>query len=277
MLMFDIPVGELAILAAAIAGGGVLTGILAGLFGIGGGGVIVPVLYEVFRALGVSEDIRMQLCIGTSLAIIVPTTFRSYFTHRVEGIGLHDVVRRWTVPAIAGVATGAAVAKVAPAAVFKVAFAVIASVIAAKLLFGRESWRIADDLPRGPTMLLFGYLVGLSSSLMGVSGGSMSNIIMTLYGKTIHAAVATSAGLGVPIAVAGTIGFMLAGLPRQSLMPPLCIGYVSILGFVVMAPISSYMAGFGAKLAHKTPRRWLEIMLGVFLATMAARFIVSLA
>jgi len=275
--MFDIPVGELAILAAAIAGGGVLTGILAGLFGIGGGGVIVPVLYEVFRALGVSEDIRMQLCIGTSLAIIVPTTFRSYFTHRVEGIGLHDVVRRWTVPAIAGVATGAAVAAVAPAAVFKVAFAVIASVIAAKLLFGRESWRIADDLPRGPTMLLFGYLVGLSSSLMGVSGGSMSNIIMTLYGKTIHAAVATSAGLGVPIAVAGTIGFMLAGLPRQSLMPPLCIGYVSILGFVVMAPISSYMAGFGAKLAHKTPRRWLEIMLGVFLATMAARFIVSLA
>jgi uncharacterized protein len=275
--MFDIPVGELAILAAAIAGGGVLTGILAGLFGIGGGGVIVPVLYEVFRALGVSEDIGMQLCIGTSLAIIVPTTFRSYFTHRVEGIGLHDVVRRWTVPAIAGVATGAAVAAVAPAAVFKVAFAVIASVIAAKLLFGRESWRIADDLPRGPTMLFFGYLVGLSSSLMGVSGGSMSNIIMTLYGKTIHAAVATSAGLGVPIAVAGTIGFMLAGLTHQSLMPPLCIGYVSILGFVVMAPISSYMAGFGAKLAHKTPRRWLEIMLGVFLATMAARFIVSLA
>jgi uncharacterized membrane protein YfcA len=275
--MFGIPLGELAILAAAIAGGGVLTGILAGLFGIGGGGVIVPVLYEVFRALGVSEDIRMQLCIGTSIAIIVPTTFRSYFTHRAEGIGLRDVVRRWTVPAIAGVATGAAVAAVAPAAVFKVAFAVIASVIAAKLLFGRESWRIADDLPRGPTMLLFGYLVGLSSSLMGVSGGSMSNIIMTLYGKTIHAAVATSAGLGVPIAVAGTIGFMLAGLPHQSLMPPLCIGYVSILGFVVMAPISSYMAGFGAKLAHKTPRRRLEIMLGVFLATMAARFIVSLA
>ena len=70
---------------------------------------------------------------------------------------------------------------------------------------------------------------------------------------------------------------MLAGLPHQSLMPPLCIGYVSILGFVVMAPISSYMAGFGAKLAHKTPRRRLEIMLGLFLATMAARFIVSLA
>lgn len=275
--MFGVPIGELAVLAAAIAGGGVLTGIMAGLFGIGGGGVIVPVLYEVFRALGVAEDIRMQLCVGTSLAIIIPTTFRSYFTHRSEGIDLEDVVRKWTLPAIAGVATGAAVAAFAPAAVFKVAFAVIASVIAAKLLFGRESWRIADDLPRGPSMLLFGYLVGLSSSLMGVSGGSVSNIIMTLYGKTIHTAVATSAGLGVPIAVAGTIGFMLAGLPHQSVMPPLCIGYVSLLGFALMAPISSYVASFGARLAHKTPRRRLEIIFGLFLATMAVRFIASLA
>jgi len=273
--MFGIPIGELALLAAAVAGAGVLTGILAGLFGIGGGAVIVPVLYEVFGALGVAEEVRMQLCIGTSLAIIVPTTFRSYFTHRSEGIGLGDVVRKWTLPAIAGVATGAAIAAVAPAAVFKLAFAIIASVIAVKLLFGRESWRIADDLPRGPALLLFGYLVGLSSSLMGVSGGSVANMIMMLYGKTIHTAVATSAGLGIPIAVAGTIGFMLAGLPHQSLMPPLSIGYVSLIGFLVMAPVSSYVAGFGARLAHKTPRRRLEIVFGLFLATMAVRFIVA--
>ena len=158
----------------------------------------------------------MQLCVGTSLAIIVPTTFRSYFAHRAEGIGLHDVVRIWTIPAIVGVATGAAIAAVAPGAVFKAAFAVIAGTIAAKLLFGRDSWKLGDELPgRGP-MLGYGYLVGLCSSLMGVSGGSVSNMILTLYGKTIHTAVATSAGLGVPIAVAGTIGFMLAGLPHQA-------------------------------------------------------------
>lgn len=273
--MFGIPIGELAILAAAVAGGGVLTGIMAGLFGIGGGAVIVPVLYEVFGALGVTEEIRMQLCIGTSLAIIVPTTFRSYFTHRSKNVGLDDVVRKWTAPAIAGVATGAAVAAVAPAAVFKMAFAVIAGAIAAKLLFGRESWRIADDLPRGPLLRLFGYLIGLASSLMGVSGGSVANIIMMLYGKTIHTAVATSAGLGVPIAVAGTIGFMMAGLPRQNLVPPLCIGYVSLVGFAVMAPVSSYVAGFGARLAHKTPPRRLEIIFGLFLVIMAVRFVVA--
>src|SRR5262249_14158849 len=149
-------------------------------------------------ALGVSDDVRMQLCVGTSLAIIVPTTFRSYFTHRAEGIGLHDVVRIWAVPAVIGVATGAAVAAVAPRAVCKAAFAVIAGAIAAKLLFGRDSWKFGDELPgRGP-MLAYGYLVGLCSSLMGVSGGSVSNMILTLYGKSIHTSVATSAGLGVP-------------------------------------------------------------------------------
>ena len=233
-------------------------------------------LYEVFRALGVSEDIRMQLCVGTSLAIIIPTTFRSYFTHRTQGVALDGVVRRWTIPAVAGVATGAATAAVAPAAVFKAAFAVIAGIIALKLLFGRENWRIADDLPKGPATLGFGYLIGLASSLMGVSGGSLSNMILTLYGKSIHAAVATSAGLGVPIALAGTIGFVLAGLPQQSLLPPLCLGYVSVAGFAVMAPISSFVASYGARLAHKTPRRRLEILLGLFLASMSARFTASL-
>jgi uncharacterized membrane protein YfcA len=274
--MFGVPAGELAILALAIAGGGVLTGLLAGLFGIGGGGVIVPVLYEVFRALGVSEEIRMQLCIGTSLAIIVPTTFRSYFAHRAEGVGLHEVVRLWTIPAVVGVVSGAAIAAVAPAAVFKVAFAFIAGLIATKLLFGGERWHLGKSLPgRGP-MLFYGYLVGLCSSLMGVSGGSVSNMILTLYGTSIHAAVATSAGLGVPIAIAGTIGFMLAGLPHQDLMPPLSIGYVSVLGFVLMAPISSFVAGYGARLAHATPRRRLEVIFGLFLATMSVRFIASL-
>jgi uncharacterized protein len=275
-VMFGVPLAELAILAAVIAAGAMLTGVLAGLFGIGGGGVIVPVLYEAFRLLGVADEIRMQLCIGTSLAIIIPTTLRSYRAHRAKGIDLGDVVRRWTLPAILGVASGAALATFAPAAVFKAAFAVIAAIVAAKLLFARSAWRIADDLPRGAGMLGFGYLVGLSSSLMGVSGGSISNMILTLYGKSIHTAVATSAGLGVPIAIAGTVGFMLAGLPHQSLMPPLCIGYVSVIGFIVMAPISSFVAAYGARLSHAIPQRTLELMFGLFLATMSVRFIASL-
>jgi uncharacterized protein len=273
--MFGIAPGELALLVAAVAGGGVITGLMAGLFGIGGGAVIVPVLYEVFGVLGVPEDVRMQLCIGTSFAVIIPTTFRSWFAHRSRNAGLKDVVRSWTLPAIAGVVTGVAVASVAPAAVFKAAFAVVTGVIAVKLLFGRDSWRLADDLPRGPAQLPFGYLIGLASSLMGVSGGAITNVIMMLYGKPIHTAVATAAGLGVPIAIVGTIGFMFAGLPHQNETPPLSIGYVSLIGFAVMAPLSSYVAAFGARLAHKIPRRRLETMLGLYLAAVAARFLIA--
>jgi uncharacterized protein len=205
----------------------------------------------------------------------VPTTLRSYFAHRSKNLTLDDLVRKWTLPAVAGVATGAAIAVVAPASVFKAAFAVIAAVVAAKALFGRDTWRIADDLPRGPALLLFGYVIGLASALMGVSGGAVGNMIMMLCGKPIHTAAATSAGLGVPIAIAGAIGFMLAGLPHQSLMPPLSIGYVSLIGFIVIAPVSSFVAGYGARLAHAMPRRLMEIFFGLYLGMIALRFAVA--
>src|SRR5947199_10805602 len=116
---FGAPAGELALLAAAIVVGGMITGILAGLFGIGGGAVIVPVLFEVFRILGVPEEVRIQLCVGTSLAIIIPTTVRSYRAHRARGLVIPEIMRSWALPAVAGVAVGAVAAAFAPAKVFK--------------------------------------------------------------------------------------------------------------------------------------------------------------
>jgi uncharacterized membrane protein YfcA len=267
---------DLALLAVAVVLGGVVTGILAGLFGIGGGGIIVPVLYEVFRVLEVPDSVRMQLCVGTSLAIIVPTTVRSYRAHKARGAVLTDVMRTWAIPAVAGVGVGALIAGFAPGWVFKIAFCVIAAAIAVRLLFGRDNWRIADDLPHGPAMLGYGFLVGLSASLMGVSGGSVSNAILTLHNKPIHKAVATSAGLGIPITVAGAVGFALAGLPKQALMPPLSIGFVSLIGFAVMAPVSTYVASYGAQLAHALPKRRLEIAFGIFLLAVSARFLIEL-
>jgi uncharacterized membrane protein YfcA len=272
----DVPLGELAWLAAAIILSGVVTGILAGLFGIGGGAVIVPALYEVFRILGVPEEVRMQLCIGTSLAIIAPTTIRSYLAHRARDQGIREVVRQWAGPAIVGVTTGALLAAFAPGIVFKVAFVVIVSFIAVRLLFGRDSWRLGDDLPGRPAMTFYGFLIGLCSSLLGVSGGSLSNLVLMLYGKSIHNAVAISAGLGVPISIAGAVGYALAGLRHQALLPPLSIGFVSIIGLVLMAPVSSFVAVYGARLAHAMSRRRLEIALGLFLLAVAVRFLVSL-
>jgi uncharacterized membrane protein YfcA len=274
--MFGVPPGEIALLVLAILASGVVTGLLAGLFGIGGGAVIVPVLYEVFRILGVPDEVRMQLCVGTSLAIIVPTNIRSYLAHRAKGAVDQQVVKTWVLPALLGVVIGSVVAAFAPSAVFRLAFVVMAAVIAFKLLFGRDSWRVADDFPGQPTMSVFGLLVGLSSSLMGVSGGSVSNMIQTLYGRTIHQAVATSAGLGVPLSIAGTLGYILAGLPHQVQLPPLSIGFISLIGVVVMAPVSSLVAPYGARLAHALPRRQLEIGFAIFLLVVCVRFLWSL-
>src|SRR5271163_230032 len=123
--MAGVPVAELVWLAVAVMAAGVVTGLLAGVFGIGGGAVIVPVLFEIFRLLGVPEGLRMQLCIGTSLAIIVPTTIRSYRAHRASGLVIPEVVRSWAAPSIVGVAIGSAAAAFAPAAVFKLAFVFI--------------------------------------------------------------------------------------------------------------------------------------------------------
>src|SRR5262249_30676759 len=102
------------------------------------------------------------------------------------------------------------------------------------------------------------------------------NIVQTLYGRPIHNAVATSAGLGVPITIAGTVGYMLAGLPHQAQVPPLSIGFVSLIGFAVIAPVSSFTATYGSRLAHAVARRRLEIAFGIFLLLVAVRFIASL-
>jgi uncharacterized membrane protein YfcA len=275
-LVLGVPLGEIALLIAAVVLAGIATGILAGLFGIGGGAIIVPVLYEVFRILGVPEEVRMQLCVGTSMAIILPTTIRSYLAHRAKGAVLNEVLRAWAIPAVIGVALGAAVAFVASGAVFKLVFLSVVTVIALKLLFGRDDWRIADQFPGRAAMTAYGVLIGFVSSLMGVSGGSVSNIIQMLYGKPLHNAVATSAGLGVPITIAGTIGLMIAGWPQQALLPPFSIGYVSLLGLVIMAPMSSFTAPYGARLAHRLSRRQLEIGFGLFLLVVAGRFAASL-
>lgn len=274
--MFGIPAGELALLAVAIVIGGVLTGLLAGLFGVGGGAIIVPVLYEIFRVLGVSEDIRVQLCVGTSLAIIIPTSIRSYLAHRARGTLPAGVLRTWIVPIAVGVVLGGAIAAFAPAAVFKSFFAVMAFLLGAKFLFAHDRWRLAEALPGRALMRLYGLFIGFYSAMMGVGGGAVSTLILSLYGQPIHAAVGISAGVGVIISLVGTVGFILAGLPHQALMPPLSIGYVSLLGVALMAPVSALAAPYGARIAHALSRRKLELAFGIFLWIVSIRFIVSL-
>ena len=139
-----------------------------------------------------------------------------------------------------------------------------------------DHWRLGAQLPGKILMSAYGVFIGLYSALMGVGGGSVTAVILTLYGQPIHTAVGLSAGIGVIISVVGTIGFIIAGLPHQALMPPLSIGYVSLIGFALMGPVSALVAPYGARMAHALSRRKLELAFGIFLWLVAVRFIVSL-
>jgi uncharacterized membrane protein YfcA len=271
---------ELALLLIAV---GALAGFLAGVFGIGGGAVLVPVFYECFRLAGVPLDVRMPLCIGTSLAIIIPTSIRSYQAHRARGAVDMDVLRRWAVPVLIGVIAGSIIARCAPERLFKVVFVLVAWSAAARLLFGRENWRLGDDLPRGPLMKGFGIGVGLLSTLMGIGGGLFSNLLMTFYGRPIHQSVATSAGLAVLISIPGALGYVYAGWPAAAHYPtvaalqlPFALGYVSLIGAILVMPTSLLVAPLGVKVAHLMSRRTLEVAFGLYLLTVGSRFVFSL-
>lgn len=270
--MLNIPLNELLMLGAALIGAGALTGFLAGLFGVGGGAVIVPILFQVFTFLSVPDDVKMQLAIGSSLTIIIPTSVVSYRTHLAKGTPMVDVLKLWAIPIVLGVIAGAAIARFAPAVVFKAVFVVIASTNAFKLLFGKESWRFSTELPGKPLMRFYGVLTGLGSSLMGIGGGAITNMILPLHGVSMHRAVGTSAGVGVLISIPGALGYMAAGWPRMDILPPLSVGFVSLIGVALIAPTSAWIAPYGARLAHNLSKRTLEILFGIHLSLMAARF-----
>jgi len=167
MAVTDLDVSELLQLALLLVAVGALSGFLAGLFGIGGGAILVRVFYECFRLAGVPFEVRMPLCVGTSLAIIIPTSIRSYRGHRARGAVDTEVVRMWWLPILLGVVAGSLIARYAPERLFKIVFVTVAWIAAARLLLARESWKFGDDLPKGPLMRIYGFFVGLLSTLMG--------------------------------------------------------------------------------------------------------------
>lgn len=274
MSFVGIPLQDLLLLAVALVAAGAVTGVLAGIFGVGGGAVIVPVLYELFRIMGVPEDVRMPLCVGTSLAIIIPTSISSYKAHLKRGTVDKDILRAWAVPVILGVILGSIAARWAAPAVFKIVFVLVAGVNATRLI-GNLNWKLGDDMPKGFLLRAYGFVTGIMSALMGIGGGQISNMLMTFHGRPIHQAVSTSAGLGVLISVPGAIGYMAAGFDKAGL-PPLSIGFVSLLGFVLFSPVSVYTAPIGVKIAHAMSKRSLELAFGIFLALVSLRFAFSL-
>jgi uncharacterized membrane protein YfcA len=269
-------------LAAFLIFVGVITGFLSGLFGVGGGAILVPALFELFEVLQVPDEVQMPLCVGTSLAIIIPTSIRSYLSHRARGAVDGKVLRAWAIPAVCGDVAGSLIARHAPGELFKLVFIMVAGITAFRLLFGRDSWRLADDFPRGVLFKVFGFGIGLLSTLMGIGGGQLSNLLFTFYGRPIHQAIATSAGLGVLISIPGAIGYIYAGWPVAAAYPgvevlqfPLALGYVSLIAALIVFPTTVATASLGVRAAHALPKRPLEILFGLFLVTVCARFVLS--
>jgi uncharacterized membrane protein YfcA len=270
-----VPTGELAALAGALLAAGFATGLLAGLLGIGGGGILVPVLYELFGVLGVDDAIRMHLAVGTSLAVIVPTSLRSFAGHRARGAVDMDLVRSMALPVVAGVALGAVLARYSNEAVLKGIWVVAASIVAVKLFLGRQDWRLGDAIPGQPFRALYGGFVGLVSTLMSIGGGVFITALMTFYGHPMQRAVGTSSAFGPIIAIPGTVGFVWAGWAVAG-RPPGSLGYVSLLGALMIIPTSVLAAPLGVRIAHGISRRKLELAFATFLVLVAARFLLSL-
>lgn len=275
MEQFTSIAGELAPFVAAMAAAGVVAGLMAGVFGIGGGAVLVPVFYQVFGLVGIDEAVRMHLAVGSSLGIIVPTSIRSFMAHKARGAVDMEVLRSFLIAIPVGVVLASLTAAYISSEGLRAIFAAIMVLVGVRLLFNRESWRLGSTLPRNPMRSVVGVVIGFLSTLMGIGGGILNNTFMTLFGRPMHQAVATSAGVGVLIAIPGTLGYVWAGWGNP-LLPIASTGFVNWVAVALIIPITLIVAPYGVRIAHWMQKRHLEIAFGIFCLAMAARFFASL-
>ncbi|MCR9224496.1 MAG: sulfite exporter TauE/SafE family protein [Hyphomonas sp.] len=259
------------VLILALAGCGIVSGVAAGLFGIGGGAIIVPVLIILFEGLGFSDS-ASHVAIATSLATIILTSARSVMAHHKRGAVDWQIIRTWAPWIMIGAFAGQLVAGQMSAAALKAFFGAMAYLLAAQLFFGRPGWRLADDMPTGPVRAGFGTGVGVLSALMGIGGGTFGVSLMTVYGRAIHQAVATAAGFGIAIGLPSAITAIFVGWGQEGL-PPFSLGYVNVAAFALISVFTVTMAPVGARLAHKLDARLLKRLFAILLAVVATKML----
>lgn len=263
---------DLSLFLLALAGAGLFAGLIGGLFGVGGGIVIVPALYHVMGVLGVDDAVRSHVAVATSLSTIVATSWRSLSTHAKAGAVDFAVLKSWSPWIALGAVIGAIVAGAVDGTVLLVVFGAGLLLIAANMAFGRDSWRIASDLPMGAGRAGIAGGIGVLSAMMGIGGGAFGVTVMTLYGRPIHQAVATASGFGAAIAVPAAFANIATGWSAEGL-PPYSLGYVNLPGFVILALLTSITAPVGARLAHRLDRVRLKKLFAIFLAVTAANIL----
>lgn len=265
---------ELLPMLVLIAGIGAFAGVIAGLLGVGGGIILVPAFYFAFEGLGYGPDGLMQLCLATSLATIAVTSVRSVMAHHRRGAVDWDILRGWALGIGLGAILGVVAANGLRGQILMVIFGVLGMMVGLYLAFGRESWRLGDAMPTGPRRAVTGPVLGFLSVLMGIGGGSFGVPLMSLYGVPIHRAVATASGFGVMIAVPSVIAFLLVpGMVENR--PPLTIGQVNLVGFVVVVAMTLITTPLGVRLAHAMDAKPLKRAFAVFILIMAVNMILK--
>ncbi len=260
----------LAGLALALMATGIIAGIMAGLLGVGGGIVIVPVLYHLFSLLEIDPAVRMHMAVGTSLATIIPTSIVSARSHYAKGSMDIDLLRTLGPFVLVGAIAGGFAGSLFDGAVLSTVFATVALLVAANMAFRPEGSSLRDGLPKKAGQTLIGGLIGAVSAVMGIGGGTLGVPVLSACNYPIRRAVGTASALGVIIGIPGAIGFIAAGIGVAA-RPPGSIGYINLIGFALIVPLTMRMAPVGASIAHRINPKSLRLAFAIFLALTAAR------
>ena len=265
-------VALLPVLVSLIFIGG-FAGFLAGLLGVGGGIVLVPAFFYTFQYLGFDGPQLMQVCLATSLATIIVTSMRSTQSHHKKGAVDWQILYQWAPGIAVGAVFGVALAAKLESLVLQLIFGSLGTFIGLYLAFGKQSWALANEMPRGLWRWLFGPILGGLSVLLGIGGGSLGVPFMSLHRVPIHRAVATAAGFGLAIAIPSSFIwlFFQVEAPRM----PWTFGAINLPAFLVITPMTFIFAPIGASVAHRMDAKPLKRLFGAFLLIVAANMVVT--
>ena len=255
------------VLAVAAAG----AGFMAGLLGVGGGIVMVPALYYAFTVLDFDIVTRMHLSVGTSLAIIIPTSIISTMTHKEYDAVDFKMVRSFGVFILAGVIGGTFLAVNLKTPALVLFFSIFALMVGLFFIFLRE--KLVDNPKEISTLVknISGVIIGFISVPLGIGGGSLMVPFMRTFGYDIRKSIGTAAAVGFLIAVTGTITMITGGKIIDNVNTPYSVGYINLLGFAVFVPVTMVMARIGAKVVHKIDKKLLSKIFGIFLILVSIR------
>ena len=246
-------------------------GFVAGLFGIGGGLITVPFLYYIFGQLGIDQQYIMHLAVGTSFAIIIPTSTVSVLTHHKFNAVDFNVVRNYGIFVIIGVVVGTIFAASLKTKSLVLFFSIIISFLGIYLLLIKEKEQNILIEIKLHLKILLGFVVGFISSIMGIAGAVMNVPILKYFGYSINKAIGSAAAIGFLIALFGAVGFLISGNYLETKLP-MSVGFINIPAFLIFIPITTFMARIGAKTVHKIDKNKISKLFGIFLLIVAIKF-----